>query len=327
MIEPGSLIGFFLVVVAATWSLSLGATAALWLLDRRLRAAGPAAEKRAASMAMIAPVVGGGLVTAAIAGYSILGPDHCGAHGHHLHLCLYHGGEWAGELWAVVACAAIAALFVARAGRLASTLYDGRRRVRIIDRSSRRQSHRGAPVFVAPSQKDFCFAAGLSRPRIYVSSSLWRRLDADQLDAIVAHEIAHVDNRDLWRSTVLSVAAIFGAPLSTSRSRRAWDRATERLCDRVAADCVGDGVIVAEALVSCARSPRLATAMSFSPTADALEERVVAVLSEQPAGHDVAVRIARFGGCLLAAALVAATLLADPMHHALETVFGLGAGF
>lgn len=327
----GSLIGFFLVFVAATWSLSVLATSGLWLLGPRIHAWGPAAEKRAAALATVCPVLLGGLVTAAIAAYSVApevfgGSDHCDVHGHHLHLCVFHGGEWASEMWAVVACAAIAALFAARAARLVSTLLVGRRRVRVIESSSRSLLHRGARVFVAPAQKDFCFAAGYLGPRIVVSSSLWQRLDPGQRDAIVAHELAHIENRDLWKSLLLSSSEVFCAPLLTRRSRHTWDRATERLCDRIAADRVGDGATVAEALLSWARGPHVAVGMSFSPTTDALEERVVAVLSEQPAGHTAATRMARLAVVLLAGAAAAAMLLADPLHHALETVFGLGTG-
>jgi Zn-dependent protease with chaperone function len=330
MMAPGSLVGFFLVFVLATWSLSLLATSVLGLLSSRLQTWGPAAEKRAAALARLLPAVLGALVTLTIAVYSAFpellgGSDHCNAHGHHLHLCLVHGGEWASEMWAVVATAAILALFVVRGVHLASTLLIGRRRVRIIEGSSRSLLHGQAPLFVAPSQKDFCFAVGYLRPRIFVSSSLWERLDAPQRDAIVAHELAHIENHDLWQSLLLSLSDIFGAPFLNTRSRLLWTRATEILCDRLAADRVGDGTTVAEALLSWARGPRLAAGMSFSPPADALEERVVAVLSEQSAGHGVALRIACFAGALLTGATALVILLVDPLHHALETVFGLGA--
>ncbi len=328
---PGSLIGFFLVFVLASWAISAIAVGGRWLIAEQLGAWGPAAEKRAAALTTMLPVAFGALVTGSIATYSAVpgvfgGSDHCDVHSHHLHLCLVHGGAWASEMWAVVGCAALVALFLVRGAHLAITLLVGRRRVRIIERSSLAVMHQGVLIHIAPSQKDFCFATGYLSPRIFVSSSLWRRLANEQRDAIIAHELAHIENRDLWQSLLLSLSEIFGAPFLARRSRQSWDRATERLCDRAAADQLGDGSVVAEALLSWAKGPRLAVGLSFSPGADALEERIVAVLSEQPAGHPAALRMARLATLFIASAATAAVLFADPLHHLLETVFGLGSG-
>jgi Zn-dependent protease with chaperone function len=292
---------------------------------------GPAADKRAAAVATAWPALLAGLVTAAIAIYSAFpelfgGRDHCDVHGHHVHLCVFHGAEWASERWAMVAAAALAALFSVRAARLATALIVGRRQLRLIQPTCRTVCHQGAQLFVAPSQKDFCFAAGFLRPRIFVSEALWRRLAPEHRDAILAHELAHIENRDLWQSLLLSISEVFGAPFLTRRSRRFWDRATERLCDRLAADRVGDEATVAEALLAMARGSRLATVLSFSPHDDALEERVVALVSGQPAGHRAASRIARLAALLGVGVALAALFLADPLHHLLETFFGLGSG-
>jgi len=329
-VAVGSLVGFFLVFVLATWSLAALTASAHWLLRSRIRTWGPAAEKRLSAMSTILPVVLGALIAAATAVYSAFpelfgGSDHCNVHGHHPHLCFTHGGDWARLPWALMASAAIAALFFVRAAKLATALVAGLRRVHVIAKSSREVSHQGVSLFVAPAKQDYCFAAGYLRPRVFVSTALWDRLLPEQREAILAHEIAHIENRDLWKSLLLSLAEIWGAPFLATRSRLDWDRAAERLCDRVAADKVGDGAIVAEALLAWARGPGVATGLSFSPGADALEERVVAVLSEGTAGHGAALRIALLTGLIIASATVAAVLLADPLHHQLETIFGLGA--
>jgi|GEM_PF-267854 len=328
---PGSLIGFFLVFVLVTWAGAAVATGSLWLAHARVRAWGPAAERRANALSMSLPVVVGGLVTGAVVLYSACpaffgGVDHCGAHAHHdhLHLCLVHGGAWANEAWAVAASAAIGALFLVRGAQLAGALWTGHRRVQIIARSSRAVAAGNTPLFVGRADQDYCFATGYLRARIFVSSALWQRLGDDQKDAVLAHELAHVANRDLLTSLLLSVVAVVGAPMLATRARRGWAQATEKLCDRVAADQVGDGATVAEALLAWARGPeRMSAGMSFLPNADAVEQRVKAVLDDHPTGQASARRIGWSAAAFVGSTAVAVVLLADPLHHLLELAFGL----
>jgi heat shock protein HtpX len=58
-------------------------------------------------------------------------------------------------------------------------------------------------------------AAGLKpeRATIVVTTDLLRRLDARELEAVVAHELAHVANRDGLVMTLVSVPALAGAAL------------------------------------------------------------------------------------------------------------------
>ncbi|MFG0319459.1 MAG: M48 family metalloprotease, partial [Planctomycetota bacterium JB042] len=51
------------------------------------------------------------------------------------------------------------------------------------------------------------FAGGLFRPTLVVTDGIVHRLDPDERDAIVAHELAHVSTRSLW---VLALAATLG---------------------------------------------------------------------------------------------------------------------
>lgn len=321
--------GFFLVFVLSSWTASALAAGACWLLAAHMETWGPAAEKRAAALATLLPIILGGLVSVCVALYSVTpqlfgGADHCQSHGHHLHLCLVHGGGWVDEAWAVAGSAALLALFLVRGARLLSALLAGRRRVDAIEASSRRVTHRGTAVHVAPSEMEFCFAARYLNPQIFVASSLWQRLAPIHRDAIIAHEQAHIHNRDLWKSLLLAFGEILGAPFLGGRARRRWDHATERLCDRTAADQIGDATAVAEALLSWARGPRLLAGISFSPAAETLEARIVAVLSERPSGHMAALHMASLAAMLIVGATGLAGLLVDPLHHLLETFFGLG---
>ena len=214
---PGSLIGFFLVFVVASWTLAIPAASTRRLMAGRLRAWGPAAEKRAAALTTLLPVALGALITFSIAIYSVMpglfgGADHCNVHGHHLHLCLVHGGGWASEMWAVVACAALVALFLVRGAHLAATLAVGRSRVRIIERTSYAIAHHGLPVHIVPSHNDFCFATGYLSPRILVSSSLWQRLATEQRDAVIAHELTHnCQPRPVEVAAIVAERGLWGA--------------------------------------------------------------------------------------------------------------------
>lgn len=325
---PGSLIGFALVFFFCTWSLSLVAGLGLSLSRTSLHKRGAGAEKRAAALALVLPPLLGGMVALSLAGSSMTAPlfgfsDHCDSHGQHLHLCLVHGGDWVDRPWAVSLVFALAAVFLARLAQLTDSMWRGRRRLKIVQRSSTQIEMNGTPVFQAPSEQPFCFVAGVRTPRIYVSASLWQRLCADEREAMLEHERVHVVNGDLWRSPALSALALLGAPLVAARCRRAWSAATERLCDRLAADRTGDTEAVASALISMVRRPRMSVALAFLPRAESVEDRVVAVLSQARSGRRLASQIAWGAAGLVALAAIATGTLADPLHHTLETLFDL----
>jgi len=328
MIAPGSLIGFALVFVFCTWGASV--IAGLWLARSRqtLRAQGAGAERQAAALALCLPPLLGGALTLALAGFSVATPwlgfaDHCESHGHHLHLCLFHGGAWAETTWALALILGLATIVAARLTRLAVSVWKGQRRLQIIERSSHLLWEDGTPVLETPSDRSFCFVAGVLNPRIFVASSLWARLSSGEQDAMLAHEEVHVENGDLWRSMLLTALALLGAPFVAARFKRLWYDATERYCDRLAADRLGSAESVAGALVNLARKPLPAGALSFLPVAESVLDRVIAVLSQERSGHGAAKRLARVSTALAVGATVASAVLADPLHHALETLFAL----
>lgn len=326
MIAFGSLIGFALVFFCSTWVFSAAAGVGLRVLKGPLQKRGAGAEKRAAALALVVPPILGGLVTAALAGFSITSPnasDHCGTHDHHLHLCLIHGGEWAHRLWALASVSALSAFIAVRFARLSESLWLGRRRLQFVRRSSRRVQWGDALVFLAPSERAFCFVAGLLSPRIYVSVSLWERLSAEERDAMLAHEAMHISNRDLWASVALSVFALFGAPTLAAQYKRLWSESTERFCDRIAADNTGCNTTMATALLNLARGPRMAGTLSFLPKPESVEDRIVALLAQERTGRRLAKQIAWSAVVFVALAMMLTTALADPLHHAFETLFGL----
>tara|TARA_R110002073_G_scaffold57246_2_gene145654 strand:- start:6638 stop:7636 length:999 start_codon:yes stop_codon:yes gene_type:complete len=328
----GSIIGFGLVFVLVAWSGSALARLAMHLFAKQLQRRGAAGEKRAAALALILPPVLGMIVTASLALYSAFpgllgGVDHCDTHGHHLHLCLVHGGEWASRSWALALVAGLGALAFVRSAQLIEAAMRGRRRLQTIERSSVRIEDGelvGAfPVFRAPSNRPFCFVAGIRAPRIFVASSLWDNFSEEEREAMLGHEYGHIENGDIWRATVLSFFALFGAPILALQFKRLWSDATERLCDRMSADKSGDSTAIASALVNMVRAPRMAHGLSFVPTPGAVENRVVAVLTQERTGHSLAQKLLHSSVALVAIVTITSALIADPLHHALESLFGL----
>jgi heat shock protein HtpX len=71
-------------------------------------------------------------------------------------------------------------------------------------------------VAVVPSDVPNAFATGRNPKHavIAVTEGLWRRLDAHEVEAVLAHELSHVANRDVLIMTVASFFAMLAALLT-----------------------------------------------------------------------------------------------------------------
>jgi Zn-dependent protease with chaperone function len=334
VIDPRGLIGFAVAFLAIAWALSLVAGAAFFAARPWLRRQGPGAERGGAGLALIGPPVLGAGVVAVLIGHSALGPtlglvDHCPAHDHHLHLCLFHGASWSVVGWAVGLVAGLALWTAVLVSHRAVRLALARWRLARIAASSVRLSGEHRDVLLAPARTAFCFVAGLRRPRIFVSTAAWQRLGEDERRAMIEHERAHAAQGDLWRRTLLGLVAMSSPSPLAIRLLAVWDAATERLCDRRAATVVGDPSPLARALVSMARSRPPAPAVahgglaSFAPKgASEVVERVEALLAEGGDGARVARDLGRAALVALAAALIVTAFLSGPIHHGIESLLG-----
>jgi Zn-dependent protease with chaperone function len=297
---------------------------------RSLRKAGPSAERRAAAWAIALPPLLALVVVGLLAGYSAFGAwfgvaDHCPEHDHHLHLCLFHGTKWTSQVWAVATVAFLGTLAAVRVIHHAATLWRARLDLRRIAGLSRHVDSPAGELLLAPASQRFCFVAGLLEPRIFVSTAAWECLDEEERVAMLAHERAHAEQGDPWRRSALGLLAIFGAPLVADHLVARWSRATERLCDHRAASTARGPDPVARALVSLSgiRAVRpVVHSTCFVPTARDLVDRVEAVLAGEGDGRLVARRIGLAAALGTAIVVVAATVLAQPIHHALETLLG-----
>jgi Zn-dependent protease with chaperone function len=326
--SAASLIGFGVVFLLVSWLASSLLTAMVRIVAPR----GPAVERRTAFLAAALPVLLAAAVVTILVVESLIGEDHCRAHDHHAHLCLAHGVAWADRGWAVAFVAAGCAAVLARGAALAHSMLRGLRLMRRLrwttgDLKGESKGESGEPsaMLIVPSERPFCFVAGMRRPRIFVSTAARRVLAEDEWQAMLAHERGHIEQGDLRHRLGLELLLLFAAPLAGALVREHWDSATERLRDADAA-AQATPEAVASALVRMAKAAlrlKAGPLVSFTPPADGgLAKRITSLLDRSPLGEGDARRVARIallsGGALALLALA----LAAPLHHALETLLG-----
>ena len=303
--------------VAAVSILSSAVVWALWPAVRHvLRRLTPAAEWRALFTLSCLPLFGSALVLAACFLPSLgVTADHCLHHGlHHPHLCLRHLPHVAPTLGAL----AMAGFIIVRAthglGRAALGLLRSMSTARTL-------SEAAAPstdgIRVLPATRPEAFVLGLLRLALFASRGLFSMSD-DVQGVVLAHERAHMKRRDPLRQLTATAVLGFHLPGIADTLRRRLRAAAEMAADAQAADTCRDGLRVADVLVQLSRARRAHPAPGVGFVGD-LEVRVRRLMA--PRGHDVLGPPA-LGGMVVASVL-SAVVLAEPIHHAVETFLGL----
>jgi Zn-dependent protease with chaperone function len=143
------------------------------------------------------------------------------------------------------------------------------------------ESRWGLPVFAIDAGFPVVAVAGLFRSRLFVDRRVLNACSPGELDAIAAHERAHVARRDNLRR--LLVGACEGP---TSATAAEWRGAAEHAADRRAADSPHRAVNLASALVKIARLEKgrvlEATALSTIHDGGSLEARVRHLVGVEP---------------------------------------------
>jgi Zn-dependent protease with chaperone function len=161
--------------------------------------------------------------------------------------------------------------------------------------------------------------------RIVVTTGMLRALDAEEREALLAHERAHLAGRHHLFLTVVALSAachpalrVLGAPLAY---------ALERWADEAAADAVGDRRLAARAIgrAALAAAPQPRPRVALSATAGPVPRRVAALLAGAPVPL-LRARAPRAIAAVLAAclALSAACALeaAHDLHGSIEVAQG-----
>jgi Zn-dependent protease with chaperone function len=306
-----SLVSFALTRVSARW------------LDRL----SPAAQARLALAQALLPAFAlVALMTAAMAPAFGWIADHChtGAgdlHHSHPHLCAEH--QVIG--WPAFSVVALAAFFSARllagASRVAYRVLLARSVRRRLERASTRDEAKDLCVLPMPEPQ--AFVVGIWAPSVYVTRGLLTPEHGEHLQAVLAHERAHVRRCDPLKRLLCQLGLAFQLPGIAAWLEERLGRAQEMAADAEAAQRMGSGDPVARALVhlSRARVPVPSSSLSFS--GGDLESRVRRLLFPRREFDFPSPRAFLAAG-LASVALIA--LSADAVHHGVEMLLGLIGG-
>jgi heat shock protein HtpX len=160
-------------------------------------------------------------------------------------------------------------------------------------------------LYLIPSEQPNAFATGRSpkKAAVAVTEGLLRHLPREQVRGVLAHEIAHIDNRDILVTTIAAMigaaiaaianilqfsmffggddddnnplgfigvlAAIIVAPLAAMILQLAVSRQREYLADATAAQYLGEGRPLAEALATLQQGVE-ALPMNVNPATETL---------------------------------------------------------
>jgi Zn-dependent protease with chaperone function len=185
----------------------------------------------------------------------------------------------------------------------------------------------GIPVFIVDGTAPGASLVGVFRPRLYLGRAVVQSLSSDELDAVVAHETAHVTRRDNFvRWLLVAVPDIFGTTAPGRATTARWATAAEVAADARAAD--GDArkaLLLASALVAVARLlpdaslPQLPMSALYDGTA--LSDRVRRLLAGPPAWRPL--HRARQTAVLILAGLAlagAGVAVHRPVHEVTEWI-------
>lgn len=164
---------------------------------------------------------------------------------------------------------------------------------------------------------------GLFRPRVLISTWMVEHLDQRELEAVLAHELAHAARRDylvVWLATVLR-DAFFYLPTSWAAYRQ-LQREKELACDDLAIGATSRPLALASVLGKvwhqATGGSNLATAQPLVGVGEGVEKRIVRLLRapgfavSRPRSRPIALGIAGAGlaGLLALEALSMAAILA-----------------
>jgi beta-lactamase regulating signal transducer with metallopeptidase domain len=125
--------------------------------------------------------------------------------------------------------------------------------------------------------------ARMLRPVIWLPLSLLTRTPAEQIEALLAHELAHIARRDwLWNQLQCVVEALlFFHPAVWWLARRIRQE-REHACDDLAVATLGSPVALAEALVALERERHPPQQLASAATGGTLMLRIARLLSGAP---------------------------------------------
>jgi hypothetical protein len=241
-------------------------------------------------------------------------PDHCPIHGSsgHPHFCFAHLPDLAWtHMHRLFALASVAAVVVLPARPLGRAWMQ-QRHVRQLNQMA---SRKGALRILDTGERQ-AFAAGLRRPRVFLSRGLLAGLSARERRIVMAHEVAHIRHRDLAAQLVFECLLGFHRPACARVLRQVWRQNREARADDRAAERFG-ALEVASTLLRLARQPDTPAPAGLSALGDDPAARIERLL--QPPRPVSGVAGFEWGYAVAATGLITLTITA---HHSLETLLG-----
>jgi beta-lactamase regulating signal transducer with metallopeptidase domain len=87
------------------------------------------------------------------------------------------------------------------------------------------------PVYRVQSPDSLIAVAGILRPKVFIGQAALASLTSEELDAAIAHELAHVRSLDNLKQLFVKISRLPGFLSSLSRLEAAWCGAAELLAD------------------------------------------------------------------------------------------------
>ena len=145
------------------------------------------------------------------------------------------------------------------------------------------------PVLLVPARIPPMLWPHRGGPRLLLPAGLLPDLHGDELDALLAHELAHVRRRDHWvRLVEIAATALFWWYPVTWWARRALRRAEERCCDEWvlrllprSAEAYANGLLKSLTFVA-ARTAALPSVASGAGPVEDIEARLKEILMTRP---------------------------------------------
>jgi beta-lactamase regulating signal transducer with metallopeptidase domain len=247
----------------------------------------------------------------------------CSSHsGNFWHYCVWHPHANGQSTWLWIALSLVAGYAVWLAVRASLSLWRMRRTLTCMLRLSARPKHLTG-FNVLEAEEPLALAFGLGRGQILLSTSLLKKLDPTQLHIVLAHEQAHLANRDLLYRLIAAILSCVQLPGPRRRLLREFELALEQRCDQVAAASVGSPLLVAETIIAVERifqhQKKRHVAFSMGFFLDFVPERVHELLTPG---------LVRIRGltCILAAGTISfCALSAGWLHHLTEALLSMWA--
>lgn len=301
------------VTLALAWfaGINLAVSAACWVAARAFQDTVAVSRRRSQALLLLRLLPS---VAAAAAAFVLFAPTHA-------RLEPANADERYGLV--VIACAAVGTILILRSLWLAARVACGARRLRQL--GVRRERHDRIELAEVPFT-GLIALAGVVRPRILIGSQARQALTDDELDAAVAHEMAHRDVADNLARTAMACAPDFlGLTRSGQRLERLWEAEAECLADaRAALGSAERARHLASALIKvarlCGRRRASSPAWSLLHQPALLKLRVQLLVEGGAAVADTGPRLVRWFGMFLAAVVAAAWVSGLPgeLHRITE---------